>query len=277
MVTDTGCPLVAILDSAGFPADCYTSFLSAAELSDASAIANDRRRQEWVAGRVAAKYVFLHRDRCCASAASTAMHSRHLTNTELAIFAPETYRSVDVIKDKSPGGGPAGAGWHAEGTTVKVAISHARGLACAFIGTEKVYSLDLEAASPRIPAFYLQNFTAAERDWASTSSRLLNVDSDWLYTLLWSAKECLLKTPRFAGLSLWNMPSLEIDFLGGSEHLAKVYASGSLPGIFHLLRAEVSSPEFQQGPRCRTPFQLAVSGTAELILTALTRLDQDHT
>jgi len=277
MVTDHGCRLVAILDSAGLPADCYASCLSATELREASAIANDRRRQEWVAGRVAAKYVFLHRESCGASAASTAMHSRRLTYTELATFAPETYRSVDVIKDKAPGGGPARAGWQADGATVKVAISHARGLACAFIGTEKVYSLDLEAASPRIPAFYLQNFTVAERDWAITSGRILNVDSDWLYTLLWSAKECLLKVPRFAGLSLWNMPSLEINFLGGSEHLAKVYASASLPGIFHFLRAEVSSPEYQQGPRCRTPFQLAVSGTAELILTALTRLDQDHT
>jgi hypothetical protein len=273
MVIDTACPVVAILDSAGMAPDLYTCYLSPAELTEASVIGNERRRAEWVAGRLAAKYVFLHRERFGAFAGASLLTARNLTSIELDAFFRETYRSVAVTKDKSPGGGPARVGWQSESESLKVAISHASGLACAFIGAESVYSLDLELTSPRIPGFYLQNFTPGERNWTDSSARLFNLSSDWLYTLLWSAKECLLKTPRFAGLSLWNMPSLEINILSGIERLANINQPGGLSGTFQFLQAEATSPAPLTMPDSRTSFQLAVSGTADLILTALTRLD----
>jgi phosphopantetheinyl transferase (holo-ACP synthase) len=273
MVIDGGRPLVGLLDSASLPAGACTTWLSEPERRDAQAIANNRRRDEWTAGRIAAKYVFLHRDRFGGFIGTGALSLQSLTGKELAGFSPEAYSSVSVTKDKSPGGGPARVGWGAENGTVKVAISHTRGLACAFIGTGEVYSLDVEVPSRRLPAFYLQNFTEKERDWASASARQFDLNPDWLYALLWSAKECLLKTPQFLSLSLWNMPGLEIDIPGAAEYLTILHHSDNLSRDFHFLKAEVFSPASSKATPSHMHFQLAVSGTADLILTVITRLD----
>jgi hypothetical protein len=96
-----------------------------------------------------------------------------------------------------------------------------------------------------------------------TCAASYGLQPEWLYTLLWSARECLLKTPRFRALSLWDMPTLEIDIHGGVERLVKVHDSESFSGSFEMLQASTF----------RGPFQLAVAGDSNLILTAVTTLD----
>jgi hypothetical protein len=86
---------------------------------------------------------------------------------------------------------------------------------------------------------------------------------EWLYTLLWSTRECLLKTPRFTALSLWDMPTLEIQIPNGAERLVRVQDSKNLSGSFEFLEASTF----------RGPFRLAVAGTPNLVLTAITGLD----
>lgn len=264
MAINGGRQMVGILDAAEFAGE-PAQYLSPAELQECAAVRNERRREEWMAGRLAAKFVFLHRERSEASGAE--LHLQKITTGDLAGFTPQDYRAAVVTKDPSPAGGPARIGWHARGETVKVAISHVNGLACAFIGSTQVYAVDLEARAARVPAFYAHNFTARERSWTSACARSFQLDSDWLYTLLWSVKECLLKTPDFATLSLWDMPAMEINVLSGSERLKAIHDAKGLTGQFEILQAEV------EGRNRQWPLRLAVSGTADLVVTAITKLD----
>ncbi len=255
--------LVGILDSAELSADQCATCLSPTELAESAAIRSEQRRSEWLAGRMAAKFVFLKREQCGASARSLSM--RQIRASDLSEFPSEAYRDVTVARDKSPAGGAPRVGWRSKRESVRTAISHSNGLACAFIGDTEVCAVDIEAPSPRVPAFYMRNFTPRERNWTGDCARSFNMDPDWLYTLLWSAKECLLKTPAFATLSLWNMSSIEIDIVAGSERLKTVHQTAGLSGNFEYMRVETP-----QGLGPKSDFQLAVGGTANLILAAIT-------
>lgn len=256
-----GTEFVGLLNSTELSPDRYASCLNPAELAESSAISNQQRKAEWLAGRIAAKFVFLHRD----GSESGELRLQEITGSMLDVFAPSTYRDVLVSRDKSPGGGPARIAWRSGGPARNVAISHVYGLACAFIGSTDVYAVDLETATARIPEFYAQNFTARERIWTA--------ECHWLYTLLWSAKECLLKTPAFRALSLWDMPSMEITILSGIESLRAIQDTTNFSGNFAFLEAEVTPAERIQSRCPAKRFRLAVSGTADLVITAITRLD----
>ncbi|MGA2848898.1 MAG: hypothetical protein ABSE46_07885 [Terracidiphilus sp.] len=268
MVTEQGRSLVAVLDSAEVTGEIQACCLRETEGQEAAAILNQRRREEWVAGRIAAKYTFLHGEQFPESAGSGALYLRKLNSVDLEAFSSEEYRSVSVVRDQAPGGGPARVGWSAGSDTMQVAISHSAGLSCASVasvGVGGVFSLDLETPAPRVPEFYLHTFTNRERDWVGFCAGSYALQPEWLYTLLWSARECLLKTPRFTAMSLWNMPALEIDILKGAECLVRVHDSKHLSCSFEFLEASTISG----------PFRLAVAGSPNLILTAITGRDYD--
>ena len=265
-------PLVGVLDSAELSAGRHTSCLSPTEMDESCAISNRQRRAEWLAGRMAAKYVFLERQRCDASTDASDPRLRQISGNALQQFPSEAYREVIVARDKSPAGGAARIGWRSKPDRVNVAISHVQGFACAFIGNGGEYSVDLEAPSPRVPAFYAHNFTAHERSWTGDCARCFNLDPNWLYTLLWSVKECLLKTPAFAALSLWNMASIEINILAGADRLRAVHQATELSGNLAFLQAATLQDHCPA-----MNFRLAVGGTANLILTAITKFDEPMT
>jgi hypothetical protein len=263
MVTKQIRSLVAGLDSAEVTGEIQASCLRETEIREAAAILNRRRREEWVAGRIAAKYAFLCGERFPKSAGFGALYFQKLDGADLAAFTSEAYRSVSVVRDRAPGGGPARVGWSSGSDTVQVAISHSAGISCASVGTSGVCSLDLETPAPRVPEFYLRTFTHRERDWVGACAGSHGLHPEWLYTLLWSARECLLKTPRFTALSLWDMPTLEIDIPDGAERLVRVHDSKHFSGSFEFLEASTFCG----------PFRLAVAGAPNLILTAITGID----
>lgn len=258
-----GMSLVAGLDSAEIARDIQISCLRETEIQQAAAILNRQRREEWIAGRIAAKYAFLYGEQFPETAGSGALYVRKLDSADLAAFSSDQYRSVSVVRDQAPGGGPARIGWSSGSDTVQVAISHSSGISCASLGTAGVCSLDLETPAVRVPEFYLHTFTNRERDWVGACAGLYGLHSEWLYTLLWSARECLLKTPRFSAMSLWNMPTLEIEIPEGAERLVRIHESKNLSGSFAFLEANTFWG----------PFRLAVAGAQNLILTAITGLD----
>jgi len=254
---------VALMDSVGLVPGAVESYLAPEELEEYSALRRPRRTEQWLAGRTAAKFVFLERDRSSPSADGE-VRFRQITAPALAAFPPETYRGVIVASDKSPAGGAATIGWRESERRVRAAISHTDRFTCALIGNTELYSVDIEVPARRVPAFYLQNFTERERNWAGQWERSLAFNSDWLYTLLWSAKECLLKTPCFRTLSLWNMSSLEISVRTGMERLKSIQESMAFSGKLEALEVETST-----GLGSPRGFRLAVGGTANLILAAL--------
>src|SRR5258708_29731555 len=124
---------IGILNSAELSVDDRSLWLSASEIQEFSSIGNSRRADEWLAGRVAAKFLFLKRERA-ADHKSFELHLQEITRKQLEDFTSEIYRAVTTGRDRSPKGGPALVG-RIGMDPVKVAISHVNGLACAFIGS----------------------------------------------------------------------------------------------------------------------------------------------
>jgi len=242
-------PLVALVDSQDLRNGPWLECLSGQELADYRRFGSERRQQEWLAGRIAAKYVYLQQGSPLAGLVSA--------NVEmLTHFDPAAYRETVVVRNESPEGGPVRVGQE----MLETAISHVKGLACATTASGPFRSIDIESNAARVPAFYTENFSAREREWALDASGRLRLDLDWLYTLLWSAKECLLKTSRFAGVSLWNMRSVDVNVVAGSERLTAFRGAAGFASNFEFLRAETTGTG---------AYQLAVSGNANFVLTAI--------
>lgn len=264
MATKPRGSLVALIDSAAIPPETLHSCLRESEIQSAAAILNRRRRDEWIAGRVAAKYAFLSGTLGPYPEQSGGLCFRELSSSDLADFPREIYRSVAVVRSTRPGGGPPRVGWNGGNESVPVAISHSAGIACASVIGADLASLDLEIPVPRVQEFYLRTFTPRERDWISSCVRPWDFSAEWLYTLLWSARECLLKTPQFAALSIANMPALEIEIAEGTERLARVNTSSSLCGF-----------EFLKAVTTYGSFRLAIAGNRKLVVTAVAGINDN--
>lgn len=248
---------VGLLAAADLPVDCCASCFTAAERDLYAAFRSERRRQEWLAGRIATKFLFLKREQ--GGSESGELRLEKITPCDLRQFSPADYRGVIVTRAES---GAAQAG-RADAPAVRAAISHTNGLACAFLDGPETCSVDLEVLAPRAAAFHIYNFTAGERTWTHGCANRLGIRQDWLYTLLWSAKECLLKTAQFAAFSLWNMSSIELNLPSAPEGLRAIYDACAYPRFFEIMDAEAGHARFQ----------LAVSGTSDSVLTVVTKID----
>jgi hypothetical protein len=251
---------VATLDSAALDGRDYLDCFSDHERPHILNAGNTQRRGERIAGRLAAKFLFLDHQQ-----SDRLPPLRHLTPTDLDRFTALDYRSSEVLRSDQVSAGLPYVAWRGGHGRRAVAITHANGLACAFLGNEEAISVDLERADPRTPAFYARNFTTFEQSWAADVSRRLGLRLAWTFTFLWTAKECLLKTPWFADLSIADLPSMNLRIISGEEQLIRPhYAREFLPG-FVFLQADATDAS-------RTVHvNLAVSGRHDLVLTAVER------
>jgi len=130
-----------------------------------------KRRADWRLGRWTAK--------CAVSA------YLNLPQHPEALTAVEVWPAPSGAPEISIASGPA---------PVTISLSHSGdcGL-CAVAGSEVELGCDLETVEPRSPAFLADYFTAEERSLVAQAAA---AERDWLLTLLWSAKESVLKALR---------------------------------------------------------------------------------
>ena len=245
---------VATLDSSLLAACNYEAFLSEREREEFLRFRTPLRKREWLAGRLTSKFLFLSE------------HSGMLSAADLARFPASIYRSTEVLRNDCVRFGIPQVGRGAEFRDV--AISHTSGIACALLGNGETIAVDMERVETRTPVFYRGNFTAGERAWASDCFRRLGLDPHWTLTLLWSIKECLLKTPAYNDLSIWNMPSLDLRIVSGEDGLVHPQSARELSGGFVYLGVEATAHNGTVSQR------VAVSGRYDLVVTAIRGLDR---
>ena len=145
------------------------SFLSPPEMAYLGTLRFPRRREDWLAGRWAAKRLL----------AAVQHGGEPFAPTETALL-------------RSPSGAPV---LHHRGRPLpySLSLSHrAGGVFCACCPLPGVaLGVDLEWVEERHPAFYQDYFTPAEQAFAATAEP--HTQSVW-FTLLWSAKEAVLKS-----------------------------------------------------------------------------------
>ena len=245
---------IAMLDSALLAGKDYEEFLSQREREEFSRFRAPLRKREWLAGRLCSKFLFLSE------------HSGMLSAADLSRFPLSAYRSTEVMRNDTVRFGLPQVGSGSEFRDV--AISHTKGIACALLGNGGTIALDMERVETRSPVFYRGNFTASERAWAAGCFHRLGLEPHWTLTLLWSIKECLLKTPMYNGLSLWDMPSLNLRIASGEDGLVHPHSARELSGGFVFLRIDATGRHGSAAQR------VAVSGRNDLIVTAICGVDR---
>jgi hypothetical protein len=247
---------VAALHSAALHGRSYLDCFSDSERRQILGTRNLQRRQERLAGRLAAKFLFLNQH--CGANLNSLPALAHLTPAHLDRFTAADYRSAEVFRSEEVCAGMPQIGGQS------IAITHKSGLSCAFLGI----SVDMESVEPRTPAFYSGNFTPLERSWVADAADRLKLDPQWTFTFLWTVKECMLKTYWFGDLSLADLPSMQVRIAANEDQLVYPHFAPEFLPRFVFLQTEVAD-------RRRTvQADLAVSGQQDLILTAVTAVQR---
>lgn len=252
-----GCD-VAILDNRKLLVEEFAEHLSENERATYARLLTQSRRDKWLAGRLAAKYLFLNsiahfqESKPCSSKPTLA----RLSLESLRAFSPWLYRRIEVVA--GDGGKPC-LSWCGQPRTESISLSHSGDISCACLGIGVLTAVDIETIAPRLDAFYRQNFTAAERSWATCGIR-----SDWVFTLLWSLKESALKLgwPNEAA-GVWDMPKLEIARLPALKQVGKFWSSRTISDDFTVFSASVKE-NFRS-----LPVRVAVNGTDNFVLSVM--------
>jgi hypothetical protein len=259
---DGGCS-VALLESYEVHDEDYTHYMSVGEITKYKTLPSQHRKNEWLASRLAAKYLFL--DRLDMSNERDRRQGRptllKLTSERLRAFSPWMYQKVEVLLNDGTASRYAKLVWCGKDRPENISISHAGGMSCACLAVGHPAAVDIECAIPRIESFYRHNFTAAERQWATLGDATPSLRSEWLFTLLWSLKESALKLGWLK--SLWNVPRIEIEGLPDINQIGQYWFTHKMNDEFDVFTARVTE-------NCRVlESQVAITGTSKLILAVM--------
>lgn len=256
-----GCS-VASLESRELRYDAYTDHLSVAERAKYATLPSQGRKAEWLAGRLAAKYLFLNRLELSQGAESRQWSPTlaKLSSAALRAYSPWMYQEVEVVTND----GRPGLAWCGQTRMESISLSHSRSVSFASIALGTPTVIDVETTAPRIDAFYRSNFTEAEQSWALRGADGESIKANWFFTLLWTLKESALKLGWLN--SLWNLPRLEIAGLPGANSIGPFLYGKTISNDFAVFTVSVKE-------HCRVMrVRVAVTGTRNFILTVMNPL-----
>jgi phosphopantetheinyl transferase (holo-ACP synthase) len=227
------------------------------------------RRRSWLAGRMAAKFCFLDSLGAESAQGSDGWMPRFLRvdSKSLCGFSPWMYQQVEVLSENLHPGNRPHLAWSGHESDVRVSLSHANGRSCAYLDSNGSIGLDLEEAVVRRDAFYKGNFSVREQAWVDKVGGETGADSAWLYTLLWTLKEAVIKSDDSGKSTVWGMPQIEIMLpLEVGKWLSKTQR-GRLGAAFARSKALVRQHEAER------PFHVGISAGAGSILSVLKRIE----
>jgi hypothetical protein len=257
----SGCS-VASLESRELRCDAYTDHLSVDERAKYASLPSQGRKTEWLAGRLAAKYLFLNRLELSQGTESRPWSPTlsKLSSAALRSYSPWMYQQVEVVTNA----GRPGLAWCGQTRTESISLSHSRSVSFASIALGTPTVIDVETTAPRIDAFYRNNFTEAEQSWALRGGDGESIKANWFFTLLWTLKESALKLGWLN--SLWNLPRLEIAGLPGANSIGPFLYGKTISNDFAVFTVSVKE-------HCRVmQARVAVTGTRNFILTVMNPL-----
>lgn len=184
-----------LLDGSQVPAEAGEDFLSPAEQRKLSGFRFPKRREDWLLGRRAAKALLLGLP-------------------EYGRYSPE---EIEVLN--TPAGVPYIRLPGVVASPDRISISHSNHFAFCLLasGAQVNMGADLEKIEPRAQALVEDFFTPAEREWVGFYRA---GDRDLAVTLVWSAKEAMLKALGIGlGLDTRRVEVCRVDGLpsGGGD------------------------------------------------------------
>jgi 4'-phosphopantetheinyl transferase EntD len=239
----------------------YAGHLSPRERAKYVRLHGTRRRGEWMAGRLAAKYLFLNRLEGAGRPRSVTT-LLELSAKVLDAYSPWMYRAAEVLSD----GGAPNLFWCGALRTEKVSLAHTRGVSCACLSVDAPAAIDIETVAPRDGAFYRKNFTESERDWVNVETGGESAGAIWCFTLLWSLKESALKLGWLSQASVWSFPRIQIGGLPDLDRVGPFWCESTMGDACAAFHARVEED------RRVMHAQVKVAGTRDLVLTTMSPL-----
>jgi hypothetical protein len=257
--------VVGLLDVREVDVTQSIAYLSVGEKAKYMSLPNEKRKGEWLAGRLAIKYLFLNRLGMSESGKDREWKPTlaKLTKAALGVFSSWMYQNVEVLPNGETPGRHLKLAWCGKDRPENIALSHADGISCACLQPRSVASIDVETTVPRVDAFSRGNFTEAERSWVARSSDGNANRSNWLFTLLWTLKETALKSGWLSQKSIWGFPMFEIYDLPCPELMRSIWSASAMAADFVVFPAIVK--EHRRVMRV----QVGLTGTRDLILTVM--------
>jgi 4'-phosphopantetheinyl transferase EntD len=269
----SGC-LVAVLDAVSLACSGrdYSEFLSATEGKRHGAFRTTKRKSEWLAGRLAAKYLFLNQMELGHLSGYREWPPRlmPLSTKVLDDFPVSLFRAVELLPSGELGGGPLWLRFGGKLQEAAVTVSHAGDNACACLSKCGTVGTDVENVSPKVVSFYRSNFTNAEREWAERAEISEEVGQDWLYTLLWTVKEAALKARVVVRESPWSFSGIGLCGLPPPRDLLSACRYAPWGDYFGLFTALIEEDHNS------TPVQVAFAATSQVIVTLVRRCRPPH-
>jgi phosphopantetheinyl transferase (holo-ACP synthase) len=192
----------AVIDFQGSNLDRFTTYLSDAEHAYLSSFRTEERKHQSLCARLCLKYVFLLQMSC-----EVSDRFFRIREEELNRFPAWLYREVCFIP-----------GFHAAAPTftwcgarfpeVGGSLSHSKSLCCGSLAAARGVGVDVESVEARAYGFYRDYFSDTERAWVADDSA--TIDAAWLFTVLWSLKECALKAAGGTHLTFSDLARIEV-------------------------------------------------------------------
>jgi hypothetical protein len=148
----------------------YTSYLSAAEKAHHRAFRSSKRRLQWLGGRLATKYLFLHRMELPVANEEPIWRPILLQLSVKSVddYPIRMYQNIEVSASVDPEGTGPRLRWRgrAEGA---VSLSHRGSNVCACLSQASTVGvdIDIESVEPRVESFYRSNYTETEKQWVN--------------------------------------------------------------------------------------------------------------
>jgi 4'-phosphopantetheinyl transferase EntD len=267
-VPASGC-LAAVLeaDSLARTGRDYSDLLSATERQWYGAFPTAKRRSEWLAGRLAAKYLFLNQLEMGEVDGDREWPPRlmPLAAQSLDDFPVSLFRAVELCPSSTVDGGPPRLRFGGKPYEIAVSLSHAGNNACACMSKWSTIGLDVEKVLPKVEVFYQSNFTISEKDWADVPAVSKELGRHWLYTLLWTIKEAALKARTVVHKSPWGFAGVGVGGLPPLRDLLSAGRTEAWGDYFGRFTARIDEECIS------TPVQVAFAATGDLIVTLVRR------
>lgn len=196
------------------PEESYSACMSDAELAYLGAPRMQAQRQQSLGARLCLKHLFLQQMACNISDRFIPIHSDDLNR-----FPAWLYREVSASQNPKTAA-PALKWCGTRLPNLSVSLSHSGTLCCASLASARGIGVDVESATARTPEFYRAYFSAEERGWVAANS--VAIDAAWLFTILWSLKECAFKAARGEEWAFTDLAAIEVV---GFPELADVNAA----------------------------------------------------
>ncbi len=242
----------------------HTACLSARERARLGGIKNGTRSLQWLAGRLAAKYLFLDQLDMAFGARAEPWRPPllELSSEHLRSLSPWMYREIEVLANGTNQVGYPRLVWRGKDSALSASMTHVDGMTCAYVSCVEAIGIDLEIVAPRVDSYYRENFTKAERNWVDQISGDGSLSPEWLYTFLWTLKEARLKTARSNRASVWDIPGIEIQNLASLTNILEAYDDCRVGNEF---RFDVQIANHNRS----TCAQVVLTATRHLILTLM--------